>query len=98
MIFFHLVSREFKRVFRRRSALVIILFIPLVVFFYLGSIYVRGSIEKVAIMVVNLDKGELSNQILNALGSSPRIQIEEYAKSPLDPRVTLAAEFAASMI
>ena len=85
MIFFHLVSREFKRVFRRRSALVIILFIPLVVFFYLGSIYVRGSIEKVAIMVVNLDKGELSNQILNALGSSPRIQIEEYAKSPVKP-------------
>lgn len=85
MIFFQLVSREFNRVFRRRSALVIILVIPLVVFFYLGSIYVQGSIEKVSIMVINLDNGELSNQILNALGSSPRIQIKEYSNSTMNP-------------
>ena len=83
--FLHLLSREFRRVFARRSALVIMLVIPLVVFFYLGSIYVRGSIEKVPIMVVNLDRGELSNQILNALGSSPRIKIEEYLKSAVEP-------------
>lgn len=85
MTFFNLVAREFNRVFKRRSALVIILVIPIFVFFYLGSIYVRGSIEKVSIMVVNLDKGELSNQILNALASSPRIKIEEYTKSTAQP-------------
>ncbi len=85
MTFLQLILREFKRVFRRRSALVIILFVPLVVFFYLGSIYVRGSIESVPIMVVNLDKGELSNQILNALGSSPRIKVKEYVKSKVQP-------------
>jgi ABC-2 type transport system permease protein len=83
--FLHLLSREFRRVFARKSALVIMLVIPLVVFFYLGSIYIRGSIEKVPIMVVNLDRGELSNQILNALGSSPRIEIEEYVKSAVEP-------------
>jgi len=83
--FFHLVIREFNRVFRRRSALVIILIIPLIVFFYLGSIYVRGSIDKVSIMVVNLDKGYLSNTILNTLGSSPKIEIEEYEQSAVQP-------------
>lgn len=85
MTLLHLISREFIRIFNRRSALVIILFVPLVVFFYLGSIYVQGSIEKVSIMVVNLDKGELSNQILNALGSSPRVKMKEYVQRTVDP-------------
>jgi ABC-2 type transport system permease protein len=83
--FFHLVLREFKRVFSRRSALVIILIVPLIVFFYLGSIYVRGSIEKVSIMVVNLDKEGLSNKILSTLGSSPKVEIVEYEQSVVQP-------------
>lgn len=85
MTLLHLISREFIRIFNRRSALVIILFVPLVVFFYLGSIYVQGSIEKVSIMVVHLDKGELSNKILNALGSSPRVKMKEYVQRTIDP-------------
>ena len=85
MSYLQLTARELERVFKRRSAVVIILFIPLVVFFYLGGIYVKGSIEKVDLMVVNLDQGKLSESMIQALKSSPRIRVKTYSRAPVDP-------------
>lgn len=59
----------------RSSAWVLIIFIPLFIFLYLGSIYEEGAVQVVPVAVMDHDKSPLSQQVIDNIQASPKIDI-----------------------
>ncbi|WP_282122534.1 ABC transporter permease [Algibacter mikhailovii] len=76
-----LIIREFLRLKKRPAAWVLILVIPIGIFFYLGSIYEEGSIENVSIAILDLDHSDLSRQVIHNVEASPKLNIIRFLNS-----------------
>lgn len=76
-----IVLREFLRLKKRPAAWVLLLVIPVVVFFYLGSIYKEGAIENVPIAVLDLDHSDLSRKVISNVQASPKLRIVKFLNS-----------------
>ena len=59
----------------RSSAWVLIIFIPLFIFLYLGSIYEEGAVQVVPVAVMDHDKSPLSQEVIDNIQASPKIDI-----------------------
>ncbi|QNM86143.1 ABC transporter permease [Polaribacter pectinis] len=66
---------------KRPAAWVLLLVIPIGVFFYLGAIYEKGAIEKVPIAVLDLDHSGLSRKVINNVEASPKLNIVKFLNS-----------------
>ncbi len=73
--------REFLRLKARSSAWVLIIFIPLVIFLYLGSIYHEGAVSTVEVAVLDNDKTPFSQEVIDNIQASPKIEIVAYFSS-----------------
>ncbi|UCE93016.1 MAG: ABC transporter permease [Flavobacteriaceae bacterium] len=73
--------REFERLGMRSSAWILILFIPLFIFLYLGSIYEKGSIQHVTIAVLDDDKSPFSQEVIDNIEASPKLEVKEILDS-----------------
>lgn len=69
--------REINRLKSRSSAWVLIVFVPLVIFLYLGSIYEKGSIESVSVAILDHDRTPLSQEVSDNINASPKINVIE---------------------
>jgi ABC-2 type transport system permease protein len=67
--------REILRLRSRSSAWVLIIFIPVVIFLYLGAIYQEGAVQVVKVGVLDHDKSPFSQQIIDNIQASPKIEI-----------------------
>lgn len=76
--------REIVRLKARSSAWVLIIFIPLVIFLYLGSIYQEGAVSKVEVAVLDNDKTPFSQEVIDNIQASPKIDIVAYFSSEDD--------------
>lgn len=65
----------------RSSAWILILFIPLFIFLYLGSIYEKGSIQHVTIAVLDDDKSPFSQEVIDNIEASPKLEVKEILDS-----------------
>ncbi|MGI9531073.1 ABC transporter permease [Lutimonas sp.] len=73
--------REITRLKARSSAWVLIIFIPLGIFLYLGSIYQEGAVSKVEVAVLDNDKTPFSQEVIDNIQASPKIEIVAYFSS-----------------
>ncbi len=67
--------RELFRLRSRSSAWILIIFIPIVIFLYLGAIYEEGAVQVVKVGVLDNDKSPFSQQIIDNIQASPKIEI-----------------------
>ena len=67
--------REILRLKSRSSAWVLIIFIPTVIFLYLGSIYEEGAVQVVEVGILDNDRSPLSQQIIENIQSSPKLEV-----------------------
>ena len=65
-----------------------VLVIPTLIFFYLGSIYQQGAIEHVNIAVKNEDHSKLSETIIQNIEASPKLNIVKFLNSGDDMEST----------
>ncbi|MCD6544221.1 MAG: ABC transporter permease [Flavobacteriaceae bacterium] len=79
-----IIIREIQRLKSRPSAWVLVLVIPTLIFFYLGSIYKQGAIEHVNIAVKNDDHTKLSETIIQNIEASPKLNIVKFLNSSDD--------------
>ena len=80
--------REILRLKSRPSAWVLVLVIPTLIFFYLGSIYEEGAIEYVDIAIKNEDHSKLSETIIQNIEASPKLNIIKFLNSGDDMEST----------
>ena len=80
-IILQIIIREFIRLKKRPAAWVLLLVIPIGIFFYLGAIYEEGSIENVPIAILDLDHSDLSRQVINNVEASPKLSIVKFLNS-----------------
>ncbi len=73
--------REILRLKNRPSAWILVLVIPTLIFFYLGSIYKQGGIEHVNIAIKNDDHSKLSETIIKNIEASPKLNIVKFLNS-----------------
>ena len=76
-----IVIRELFRLKKRPAAWVLLLVIPIGIFFYLGAIYEEGAIEKVNIAVLDLDHSELSRKVIQSVEATPKLSIVKFLNS-----------------
>ena len=62
-ILLQIIIREFHRLKKRPAAWVLLLVIPIGIFFYLGAIYEEGAIDYVPIAILDLDHSDLSRKV-----------------------------------
>ena len=67
--------REILRLRSRSSAWVLIIFIPVVIFLYLGFIYEEGAVQIVEVGVMDHDKSPFSQQIIDNIQASPKLKV-----------------------
>jgi ABC-2 type transport system permease protein len=76
-----IIIREFLRLKKRPAAWVLLLGIPVGIFFYLGTIYKEGSINNVPIAILDLDHSDLSRKVINNVEASPKLNIVKFLNS-----------------
>ena len=67
--------REILRLKSRSSAWVLIIFIPIIIFLYLGAIYEEGGVQVVEVGVLDNDKTPFSQQVVDNIQASPKIEL-----------------------
>ncbi len=67
--------REVLRLRSRSSAWILIIFIPVVIFLYLGAIYEEGAVQVVQVGILDNDKSPFSQQIIDNIQASPKIEV-----------------------
>ena len=67
--------REILRLRSRSSAWILIIFIPVFIFLYLGAIYEEGAVQLVKVGVLDHDKSPFSQQIIDNIQASPKIEL-----------------------
>ncbi|MFK5878890.1 MAG: ABC transporter permease [Flavobacteriaceae bacterium] len=80
-IILQIVVRELFRLKKRPAAWVLLLVIPIGIFFYLGAIYEEGAIEKVDIAVLDLDHSDLSRKVIQNVEAAPKLDIVKFLNS-----------------
>lgn len=59
----------------------LLLVIPIGVFFYLGDIYKEGTIKSVSIAILDLDHSDLSRKVISNVEASPKLNIVKFLNS-----------------
>jgi len=73
--------REILRLKSRSSAWVLIIFIPVVIFLYLGAIYEEGAVQVVEVGILDHDKSPFSQQVIDNIQASPKIEVVQLFSS-----------------
>lgn len=73
--------REVLILKKRPAAWVLLLVIPLGIFFYLGSIYEEGAIENVSIAIKDNDHSALSRKMIQYIEASPKLDVVKFLNS-----------------
>lgn len=72
---FEIFIREFSILSKRTSAWVLAVFVPVVIFTYLGAIYFNGAIDQVEIAILDQDNSALSRRVISQIEGAPKLRI-----------------------
>lgn len=78
---YQVFKREMLRLAQQKSARNLFVIIPFIVFFFLGSIYYKGSIREVSVAVYDNDNSTLSRTYIRFLDASPYLKVTHYLSS-----------------
>ena len=73
--------REVLRLKQRSSFWVLVLVIPIGIFFYLGAIYEKGAIEIVEVAIKDNDHTDLSRKIIQNIEAAPKLTVVKFLNS-----------------
>ncbi len=76
--------REIDRVAGRSSTRNLLFWVPLIVYFFLAFIYIRGGLHSIPVAVYDADNSSLSRTFVRYLDASKSIQVDEYLTSDDD--------------
>jgi len=79
-----IAGRELQRIAQRSSTRNLLIFIPLVVFLFLGFIYLKGALREVPVAVYDADKTPLSRTLIRYIDASLYAKIDRYITSEDD--------------
>ena len=82
--FIKVAEREMLRVGNNKSLRNLRIWVPIVTFFFLSFIYLKGGMEEIGIAVLDEDHTELSRTVTRFAESSPKLNVKTYLTSEND--------------
>jgi ABC-2 type transport system permease protein len=82
--FIRVALRETERIAYDRFARTLLVFLPLMVFFFLGFIYINGAMRDIPVAVYDADHTTLSRQVVSMIESSAAMKITRYLSAEDD--------------
>ena len=82
--FINVAEREMLRISKNKSLRNLLIWVPIVTFFFLSFIYLKGGMEEIGIAVLDEDHTELSRTVTRFAESSPKLNIKTYLTSADD--------------
>ena len=73
--------REVDRIAKRTSTRNLLIWVPVIVFFFLAFIYIQGGLKNIPIAVYDADNSSLSRKIISYLEASKSLHIKKYLNS-----------------
>jgi len=73
--------REVDRIAKRTSTRNLLIWVPIIVFFFLSFIYIQGGIKNIPVAVYDADNSSLSRKIISYLEASKGLHIKKYLNS-----------------
>jgi ABC-2 type transport system permease protein len=80
-IIHQIIIRELLRLKKRSTAWILLLVVPIFVFFYLGAIYQQGAIVNVPMAVLDLDHSDFSRKVIQNVDAAPKLNIVQFLNS-----------------
>lgn len=73
--------REVDRIAKRTSTRNLLIWVPVLIFFFLASIYIQGGLKEIPVAVYDADNSSLSRKIVSYLEVSKSLHIVKYLNS-----------------
>ena len=79
--FIKVAQRELEMISRNKSARTLLVFLPLVIYFFLAFIYQKGAMREIPVAVYDGDHSAISRKVISFIESSPNMKITRYLSS-----------------
>ncbi len=94
----HIVNHELKRLINFPSARNLLIFVPLITFFFLSFIYIKGGIRDIPVAVIDHDQTQLSRMATRYIDAESMLKVVKQPDSRLSPEEILDREEAYAVI
>ncbi len=94
----HIVNHELKRLINFPSSRNLLIFVPLITFFFLSFIYIKGGIRDIPVAVIDRDQTQLSRLATRYIDAESMLKVVKQPDSRLSPEEILDREEAYAVI
>lgn len=94
----YLLKREFKLFLTNTTLLSVFFLAPLIYALLMGFTYKQGKVTDIPVIVLNQDKGPLSNQIIDMLQDNASLKILNYPSEPANLKDEVIRKEAAAVV
>jgi len=81
LAFIKVAEREMEFISRSKSARTLLVFLPLLLYFFLAFIYQKGALREIPVAVYDADHSEISRKVVSFIESSAAMKITYYLSS-----------------
>ncbi|MGX9985585.1 ABC transporter permease [Soonwooa purpurea] len=93
-----LIKREFKLFLSNSTLLSVFFLAPLIYALLMGFTYQQGKVTDIPVLVINLDKTPLSQQVVDMLTDNSSLKILNYLEQPLNLKDEVIKKEAAAVV
>jgi ABC-2 type transport system permease protein len=83
--FIKVALREMELISHSKFARTLLVFLPLIVYFFLAFIYVKGAMRDIPVAVYDADHSQVSRKVVSMIESSAAMHITKYLSSEDNP-------------
>lgn len=94
----YLIKREFKLFLGNKTMRSVFFMAPLVYALLMGFTYKQGKVTDIPVLLVNLDKTPLSQQVVDMLSDNSSIKVLNYLQQPIDLKDEVIKKEAAAVV
>jgi len=94
----HIVKHELKRLINFPSGRNLLIFVPLITFFFLSFIYIKGGIRDIPVAVIDRDHTQLSRLATRYIDAESMLEVVKQPDSRLSPEEILDREDAYAVV
>ena len=95
---FHIIKYEIVRLIKFPSSRNLLIFVPLITFFFLAFIYMRGGLRDIPVAVIDRDHTQMSRLVTRYLDAESMLKVVLEPDSRRDPKDILDKEEAYAVI
>ena len=82
--FIKVAQREMERLSQDKFARILLVFLPLIIFFFLSFIYIKGAMRDIPVAVYDADHTELSRKLVSMVENTAALEVTYYLSSEDD--------------